>query len=441
MKFPLLTRSQKKLAPIAKAVRSYPRLEMVAVFIGFLALFFILVLFLVPLPKRPPLSVTTPLVAGSPQFLGALSGLLSAPVQKGEPIEILNNGDEFEPALIASIREAKASINITDYIWNKGQFSGSLFDALTAAAARGVQVRVLTDAGETKFDKEKLAAFEKAGGRFELFRTPSVSTITRLNKRTHRRAMIIDGREGYLGGVAIDDAWLGDGRTPGHWRDMMFKVKGGMAGSLESAFATEWYETTGEVIAGDAFYPLIAAAGPLSYINIVAAPTEYSKPIEDLYLLSIRSAHISITIENPYFLPSGEMLEALIDAAHSGVKVRVMLPASAFSPVHRAAEINYSKMLDAGFEVYEYKTLLHTKTMSVDGMWSVIGSANIDNRSRSINNENDFGVADPALAKALESTFAADTAFATQVTKEEWEKHRILDTLLAYLSLPLVKQY
>ncbi len=135
------------------------------------------------------------------------------------------------------------------------------------------------------------------------------------------------------------------------------------------------------------------------------------------------------------------MVSALADAARSGIDVRVLMPASAFSPVHRAAEINYTKFLEAGIKLYEYKTLMHTKTMTIDGQWSVIGSANLDNRSRSINNENNFGVSDPVLATYLEHTFMSDTTFADEITLADWKKNSFFNDILARLSLILVKQY
>ena len=417
-------------------------LELIAAFIGVVALLLVIIVLLLPSPTRQPImSVSTPLSVGSTEFMATIAGLLHTDIKKGGAIEIIDNGDNFLPDLLQSIQHAHRTINITDFIWKTGTFSDQVFDALTAAAARGVQVRVLTDAQQTILSKDKLKAFETAGGRFEQFHRMSPFKIALVNKRTHRRAMIFDGTEAYLGGIAIDDAWLGDGRTKGKWRDLMFRVHDTMALSVQSAFADEWYETTGEVIAGDAFYPNDPQTGSIPYINIVSQPNDHWSPIESLYLLSLRSAKKNIYIQNPYFLPDSELLDVLENAARSGVDVRVMVPKTVFSPVGHAAEINYSSMLDAGIKLYEYQTLMHTKTITIDGVWSIIGSSNFDNRSRHINNENVFAISDTAFAKEIEASFQKDVGFSQEITKDSWGTRWLIWSWYAYLSGIFAKQY
>ena len=221
----------------------------------------------------------------------------------------------------------------------------------------------------------------------------------------------------------------------------MFKVEGQMAESVQSAFADEWFEETGEVLVGPAFFPASSPKGTLPYVAVITSPTEYTTPIESLYVLSIDSAKNRIWITNPYFVPDQEMRDALVSAAKRGVDVRILIPAPHFSPVHQASETSYKLLLAAGVKLYEYPGLIHTKTLVADDTWSIIGSANLDNRSRSINDEDDLGVTDPALTKTLADTFTGDSAKAHLVTLDEWNSRKWLAYIPSHLSLLFEKQY
>ncbi|MBV9159316.1 MAG: hypothetical protein JO019_01830 [Candidatus Kaiserbacteria bacterium] len=428
-------------SPFLSGLQEYPTTELIAAGIGILAVLLALIFMLVPFPSgRPELTTSAPLSVGSPQFLDALAAVTNSSVRFGDRVEPVQNGDGFLAALEASIPRAKHSINFEDFIWYDGEFSDHVFDLLTAAAMRGVEVRVLVDAQGAKLPDDKVKALKAAGGKVELFRPNSIFSLNRINARSHRRTMVIDGTEGYLGGVAIADDWLGNGTDPNKWRDMMFRVHGDMAENLQDAFSTDWFETTGEVISGPDFFPTVAK-GTVPYVPVVTEPTEYTTPVESLYVLSIRSATSTIYITNPYFVPDVEMRNALEDAARRGVDIRVLIPAPHSSPVHHASEASYSELLKSGIRIYEYPGLLHTKTLVADDIWSIIGSANLDNRSRAINEENDMGVSDPVLAKQLYATFASDTATSTEVTKDAWAKRAFWEYIPSRLSLLFVKQY
>jgi len=425
-----------------KGLRARPNLELAIAIIGILAIIFLLVLLLVPLPSgKPPMTLSKSVTIGSEEFLPALSALTHAPIRRGSEVSIYNNGDEFIPALVDSIQRAKTTINFTNFIWWDGIFSDTIFEALTAAASRGVEVRVLVDYQGAKLPDEKVAALESAGGRVEIFRGLSLGSMNRFNKRNHRRAIIFDGREGYLGGIAIADDWLGDGRTPESWRDYMFRVQGDMALSLQDAFADIWYEKTGEVLVGENFFPAAVDAGNMPYVHLVTSPTEYAMPVKDIYMLSIKAAQKTLYIANPYFLPDGEMRDALIEAAARGVDVRIILPASSLSPVHSASKTNYGVLLGGGVRIFEYPGLFHQKALIADSTWSIIGSANLDYRSRAINEENIMGIQDVKLAGELEALYREDMDFAQEVTEGEWKKKAWLSYIPSHLSRLFSKQY
>jgi cardiolipin synthase len=391
------------------------------------------------------LKKTDPLQIGSPAFIAAFSTATHGTVQTGDIPTILNNGDEFIPAVVASIDQAQHSINITNFIWTDGSFSDQLFVALDAAAKRGVQVRILVDADGSSMPGAQTKALQALGGKVETFRPITLVNLDLLYRRDHRRAVIIDGETAYTGGIAFDDQWLGDGITPGYWRDMMFEVHGALAQDLQGAFSDIWIETTGEVIAGSDFFPFAPLAphsGAATYVEIFSAPTGYFEPVRDAFTLSILSAKKSLYITNTYLLPDAETMTLLEEKARAGVDVRILVPGSDNDPefAEFAGEANYEALLKAGVRIYIYNNLIHTKTVTIDGVWSLIGSANFDNRSRALNDEAVLGVASPQFASELQDTFMQDLTHAKELTLQEWDKRGLYSRLRSFVCLLFAKQ-
>lgn len=411
----------------------------------------IVVLFL-PFGKGPAIISPTAAVpaTGSPQFLALLGNVMTLPVEKASRPAVVNNGDAFLKSLLTDIDGAKSTIDFMVYIWDDGKFSDIVLDRLQRRLKAGVQVRIALDAyGAVSAPYGKFEQFRKAGGKLATFHSlmPLPWAMAHDHKRNHRRAIVIDGRIAYTGGIAVSDTWLGNARTPDEWRDVMFRVDGAMASHLQGAFSEVWELATGELLTGDKFYPPAAAAPPadaVTFVPFASSPSPDLFAMENFVLLSLQGATKSIVIVSPYFLPD-ETLRAVLEAkARAGVAVDVLLPNKLNDSrwVRYASQSWYEELLRAGVRIDEYQpTFNHTKLMIIDGQWSVIGSANMDNRSRKLNDEVVFGVADATFARNLETLIARDRAHAVPVKLAEWQNRNLGQRLLEQTALAFVQQY
>jgi cardiolipin synthase len=373
---------------------------------------------------RPPV--------GSPDFLAAVSGATNSPLRRGGTAQLLSNGVRFAPALLRDLRAARRSIDFMVYIWEPGQASDSVLAVLVERARAGVQVRVALDGmGAMNAPDEGFRALRAAGGRVARFHPLRFGELTRFHKRNHRRAIVVDGEVGYTGGAAVGDKWLGDARTPDEWREDMVRVTGPPARSLQAAFAQTWSVTTGEILAGPAFYPpepeaAEAPGHPLSvHVGVLSSPSDEQLPLRKVFWLSFASARRRLYVTNAYFVPDHGLLAALKERARAGVDVRVLVPGSVTDakPVRWAGQAHYEELLAAGVRIYEYQgTMLHTKTLVADGVWSVVGSSNLDIRSMELNQENVLGIFDAGFGAQVERTFLADLGRAREVRLEEWRR-------------------
>lgn len=373
----------------------------------------------------------------SPEFAAAVARLVGAPVESGGTIAVLNNGDAFRASLLDAIRQARSTINFSVFMWQSGAFSDQILDALIERQHAGVSVRVLLDAiAATGAWDPKFDDLREAGGQVAKFRGPSVGTWMRVHRRNHRRAIVIDGRVGFTGGMAVNDKWLGHAEDPDHWRDMMFKVTGPMASSLQSAFADVWIASTGEFLAGPRMYPSDVdpePAGVARFIHLVFSPADDDQSVAYLYLSAVLAARERIAIVTPYFIPDRPLREALRERARAGVDVQILLPGAHIDnpQVRWSGQNHYDTLLDAGVKIFEFQpTVLHSKFMVVDGKWSLIGSPNINPRSRRLDEENAFGILDARLASELEAAFVADLARAVQIHLPQWRQRSIFKRLL-----------
>lgn len=434
---------QRYAESVAQAIAAHPWIAVAAVVLAIATVAFVIITLFFPAEAdNHTLRPTYTPAAGSEEFIDMMAGLMNTPILQGAPPRIVNNGDEFVPALIERIEGAERSVNLTTFIWVEGEMSDRIFDALIAAAKRGVEVRVLVDGFGGAPPQDRVEELTAAGGRFEEYKPIALSKVLEYYKRTHRRAFVIDGQYAFVGGIAVSDEWLGNGDSPNEWRELMIEVTGAPARSVQSAFADIWMETTGEVLAGDAFYPDVASEGDATYLHIVSSPSETSQSIRASLLLSITTATDRIYITNPYLLLDEQTMEALKERALAGVDVRILVPGlTGYSPVLLAQEVNYGPLLAAGVRIYEYEWYVHAKTLTADGRWSMVGSANIDSRSRVLNDENVLGIAHEGFAEALERVFLSDLANSHELTLEEWEGRSLLRKIGGHLSYLFAKQY
>jgi cardiolipin synthase len=369
------------------------------------------------------------------EFLTTIAGSTGIPFFDGNAIEILNNGDEFYPAMLKAIDQAQSSVTIEAYIYWAGDIGKRFAHALAARAKAGIGVKILLDAvGSATIGDEILEILEKGGCQLAWYKPVRPYSIRRFNHRTHRKSLIIDGRIAFTGGAGIADHWMGYAQDHLHWRDIQIRMEGPAVVPLQTGFAQNWLETTEEVITGFEFYPAIEApAGTLAVQTILSSPETGASSARTFYYLSIAAARRTIDIANSYFIPDQGAIDLLVAARRRGVKVRVMV-AGIYNDNWMARQNSvrlYGPLLEAGIEIYEYNhTMLHQKTMVVDGVWSTVGTTNFDSRSFAHNEESNVCVCDAQLAKELEAIFVADIQGCDVVTLKRWRKRPLLQKLL-----------
>jgi cardiolipin synthase len=370
---------------------------------------------------------------GIPSIVGATHGVLF----DGNEIEVLQNGDGFFPRVLADIAAARESIHLETYVWWRGEICRQVAGALAAKAREGVAVRVLLDAsGSAKMDRDLLKRMREAGCKVSKYRPFRFSNIARVNSRDHRKLLVVDGRVGYVFGHGIGDEWLGDGQDAEHWRDTGARLRGPIVGSLQSCFTENWVEETGEVLAGDRYFPKLEPAGNTPAHLAYHFNHGSVSAVDLLYRLAFASARRELIIQNPYLAADSAVLDLLGAAAERGVDVRIMLPGAVTDAqfVRHAGHYAYRALLERGVRLFEYhKTLNHQKILIVDGQWSHIGSTNLDNRSFESNDEISLGMVDARIAAELAAAFAEDAASAVEVKLEEWDRrswaHKLRDAL------------
>ena len=451
-------RQTRRASPRHKRIplAAHPWWELAFSAIGALSFIAILVVLFLPLGKGPSnfTYTGTPPPVSSPKFVRLIADTMSAPLKQGGTIEPLENGDAFLKAFLADIDAAKSSIDIMVYIWTDGKMSDQVLDRLDRKLKEGVQVRIMVDSYGSSWEvapRKRFKASRQLGAKIEEFNSLTIAPWDFLKNtvRNHRRAMIVDGRIGYTGGTAISDPWLGDARNKKEYRDLMFRVTGPMVHDLQGVFAELWSSMTGEVLVGDAFFPEPTGQergqgrGP-TYVPLARVPSPDSLALQKFVLLSILAAEKTVHITSPYFLPDRSLREALIKKAQAGVDVRVLAPneLNDSKAVHHASHDTYDELLSGGVKIYEYQpTFIHTKAMIVDGTWSIIGSANMDNRSRKINQEVIVGIADAAFGARMEEIFAADLSRAKQIELTEWRKRGLWPRIREFWDRHFVEQY
>jgi cardiolipin synthase len=362
---------------------------------------------------------------GQPAFRRALEAHTLATPVGGNRVQLLVNGDEIFPAMLAAIREARRTITFANFIVEDGPSTRAMASALAERCRAGVRAHILLDAvGSSGMPREYRRLLTDAGCSFAWFHSLNPFALKRINHRNHRRILVIDGRIGFTGGTGIGGRWEGDGRHPDHWRQTDVRIDGPAVRLLQSAFAENWRDATGMLLGGDAYFPEIQSRGDLEVQSIKSSPASGAAEAYLLFLLAIDGARSSIYLTNPYFVPDDAMADALVRAAGRGVRVSVITAGATHGIldllVHKAGQAHFRRALKAGVKIYEYgPALLHAKTLVVDDQWVSIGSANLDNRSFALNNELNVVFVDRGLASRLTTVFREDLRFARAVEDDE----------------------
>jgi cardiolipin synthase len=372
------------------------------------------------------------------QQLPSLAGLTQATVYTGNQVELLQNGRFFD-AMFEEIARAERSVHFETFLWKDGALGTRLIDALSERSRAGVTVRVMVDAnGGKKLGPEARQRLRDAGCRLEMHHPRHIRHIGVFNDRDHRKLVVLDGRVALLGGHCIVDSWLGDAEDCDHVRDLGLRLRGPAVHGVQSVFSENWAEDTGELFIGDDVFPPLEPAGAVS-MHVASVKAEGSPPaVKILHHLVLCMARQRLYIQNPYFLPDDEAIEALCEAVRRGVDVRLMVPSTSASDmpiVQHAAHHNFQRLLDGGVRILEYqRCLLHQKAMTVDGVWCALGSSNFDDRSFETNDEVTVGMLDAGLARQLEEVFEQDARLCVELHAEQWRRrslsHRLRDRAL-----------
>ncbi len=363
-------------------------------------------------------------------FLRAAEALTGAPVSFGNDAEILINGDQIFPAYVGAIRDADETVNLLTYAYWRGDIATEVADTLCEKASAGVECNVIVDAvGAAKMDRKLVRKMREAGVNVCFFRPPKPYAVRRLQYRTHRKLLIVDGTTGFTGGVGIAEEWTGNAEDPDHWRDTHVRVSGPVVRGLQGAFAENWLECTGDVLAGDRYLPQIDEledGGPMQVMR--SSATVGDSNAEALIYLAVAAAKRSIELTSAYFVPRPAFTDALVEAAERGVRMRILVPGSHIDKqlVRTAGRAAYDELIGAGIEIYEYcPTMLHAKTLTVDEIWSSVGSVNFDNRSFQLHDEVTLCVQSERFAGQLHEVFERDLEDSERIEPEEWRDRPI----------------
>jgi cardiolipin synthase len=395
---------------------------------------------------RIPYHVDCKYGVDDPQFSRTVGSLLGPPIVGGNRVETLVNGDQIFPAMMEAIRSAKKTINFETFIYWRGEVGSDFTDALCERAGEGVAVRVMIDAvgAGARLDQGYLRKMREAGVKLHLYHTLKwydVTSAERLNYRTHRKLLVVDGRVGFTGGAGVADEWSGHAQDEHHYRDTHYRVEGPVVAQLQAGFLDNWMETTGEVPCGNDYFPPLESIDPGVSAQVFRSSSEGgSESMQLLYLMSIAAAKHDLRLASAYFVPDKLTIDALVAAKHRGVHVVVIVPGAKIDEkvVRPASRARWGPLLQAGVEVWEYQpTMYHCKQMIVDDRWVSIGSSNLDARSFRLNDEANLNVLDAKFAAEQIRLFDEDLKRSKRITYEKW-RHRPLHVRLGELFASLL---
>jgi cardiolipin synthase A/B len=378
------------------------------------------------------LQLRSAMTADDSRHAAYIAALVGSALTRGNCYDVLTNGDQIFPPMLDAIENARQRINFETYIYDSGELADRFTDALDRAARRGVRVTVIVDAlGAGAMKRAHVERLRQAGARVLTFNPTRWYSPEDVNFRTHRKLLIVDGAIAFTGGVGVADHWLGNAQDRKHWRDTQIRLRGPIVRAVEAAFYENAMESEGPIVpeldneSAVRTFPEDAAS-----IVVRSASTDGSTALKRLYLLAMASAHRTIDLASPYFLTDSSSLWSLQDARSRGVRIRILVEGDITDamPVKYASRAAYDDLLGMGIEVYEYQpTMMHAKVMVVDGLLSIFGSANFDNRSLELNDELNVAAWDRDLAMRFTTDFARDLRSSTRLAIASWRQRSWLE--------------
>jgi len=400
--------------------------HMLAIFITFVAtVLATLVILNLRAEKKVDVRPTHQYAVSEPQFLRSMGLLLGPPLIAGNRVDTLINGDQIFPSMLQAIASARHTINFETYIYWSGDTGKRFAEALAERARAGVKVKVLIDwLGSQKIDQEIVQTMEGAGIEFIKYRPLRWYSLGRVNNRTHRKLLVVDGAIGFTGGVGIADNWSGRAQDPDHWRDNHYRIEGPAVAQMQAAFMDNWTKVSGEVFHSEIYFPAQQPAGKLYSQVFHSSSQGGSESMHLMYLLSIAAATRTIDLAMAYFVPDQVTSDTLVAAIKRGVRVRLILPGkyndAAF--VRSASRAGWGPLLQAGALIHEYQpTTYHVKLLIVDGVWASVGSTNFDARSFRLNDEANLNVYDAGFSSEQTRVFEDDLRQSARISYQQWQ--------------------
>jgi cardiolipin synthase len=359
-----------------------------------------------------------------PQFQRSMGIMLGPQIVEGNKVEALLNGDQIFPSMLKAIRGAKETINFESYIYWSEDIGREFAEALSERARAGVKVHLLIDwVGSAKMDDKDMDTMRQAGVEVRYYHPLRWYNLGRINNRTHRKLLVVDGRIGFTGGVGIAGQWTGNAQDPEHWRDSHFRAEGPVVAQMQAVLIDNWTKTTGKVLHGNVYFPPLQAAGNSKAQVFSSSPTGGSESMHLMYLMAITAAEHDIQISASYFVPDDLTRKALVDARKRGVRLQIILPGKNIDAetVRSSSRGMWGELLQAGAEISEYQpTMYHCKVMIVDGLLVSVGSTNFDDRSFQLNDESNLNIYDADFARAQVAIFERDLKSTRRITYEQW---------------------
>jgi cardiolipin synthase len=380
----------------------------------------------------------------SPQLKREMGALLGPTIVPGNSVQALENGDEIFPSMLAAIGAAKRTITFETYIYWSGNIGEQFAEALMERAQAGVLIHIMLDwVGCSKMSSKLVARLKHAGIEVERYHALRWYSLGKLNNRTHRKVLIIDGAVGFTGGVGIADQWSGHAQDPEHWRDMHFKVLGPVVAQMQAAFLDNWIKTTGSVLHGEEYFPALTQAGDQEMQMFISSPKGGSESMRLMYLAAITAAKCSIDIAAAYFIPDPLMIRELVAACERGVRIRVLLPGKHIDSqtARIASKRGWGPLLQSGAEIHVYQpTMLHCKMLIFDEYMVSVGSTNFDMRSFELNDEASLNVYDSRFAGEMRDVFERDLKSAARFTYGHWQSRGWPEKAAEIVLIPIRSQ-
>ncbi|MBI4886795.1 MAG: cardiolipin synthase B [Acidobacteria bacterium] len=407
-------------------------------------LFVAWLLFVILFTPRIDYRVAGPLQPDSAEFLHVIQATCQAAVHPGNRVEILTNGTRFYPAMREAILRAQASVNLEAYIFYPGEVADTLVDAMVDRARAGVDVRLVLDSiGSASMGGPATRRLREAGCQLHFYQPITWYGIHRLNNRTHRELLILDGRVAFTGGAGIADWWYRPVDGAPAWRDTMVRLEGPIVTALQGVFAENWLECSGEILTAPRDWPAIEPSGTTEAMLLKSSPSDRATSSRVVFQMLIEGAVRDIDLTTPYFLPDRALRRALTRAARRGVRVRTLVPGPRTDQrlVRLASRRLYGELLADGVRIYEYQpAMTHAKALLVDGTWAVVGTTNVDNRSFEHNDEVNVAFHDAAVTGQLRRDFESDLAASTEISAADWRRRSLLEKLLGPVAWVLERQ-